>query len=109
MDESAVPIKIILRSDIAPTKQHRYFKDWEEQLPEDEFKKRKKEYFLGRLFYNRLCNLVTRIHDFQGTDDGPVEKEQRIVRLQEELATKKENDKRQLQRIASKYAQATNR
>lgn len=82
------PVKIIYRSDIAAKKQYRYFKDWETQLTEDEFKKRKKEYFLGRLFYKRLCNLVTRIQDFQGSDSVPAEKKERTVTIEDEGTAK---------------------
>lgn len=86
-------------------KQKRYFKEWETELPEDEFKKRKKEFFMGRLFYKRLCNLVTRIHDFHGTEEGPVSRQQRAVKLQEQIEIKRENDKKQLHRIVKRYAQ----
>lgn len=99
--------KVILRSSIAEKKQHRYFKDWETQLTEDEFKKRKSEYFLGRLFYKRLCNLVTRIEDFQGASAGSPEKEERMVKLKDEITKKKEDDEKKPQKNVSKHTQAT--
>lgn len=48
-------------------KQSRYFKEGETEVPEGEFRRRKRAYFRNRLFYNRLCDLVTRIDEFKDT------------------------------------------
>lgn len=43
---------------------------------------------MGRLFYKRLCNLVTRIQDFQGTGSVPAETRERAVTIEDEVAPK---------------------
>ena len=52
---------MIKKCDCSRAKQLRYFKEEESELPEAAFAQRKREYFRGQVFYNRLCDLITRI------------------------------------------------
>lgn len=45
----------------------KYLRDDELSITVEELKKRKKAYYEGQVFFNKLCTLVTRIQDFLGT------------------------------------------